>query len=418
MTKACKSVGIMATWLLCFMAIGCQPVFKDRDTGYRADLDYFSRELPKRHPDFFHQLDKGKFEKAVEKLDENIPQLSDAEVIVGFAELVAMSDDSHTSLSPLQRYRDFFPIICFWFEDGLRVAKTDKKYTDLIGARLVAIDGMPIESVIERVEKIFPAENEAVRMQSLPRYIMSGDILHALRITRSAEQAKFELEMEGGGRVTHELPVLPVGSMLFTEGRPEGKKLPLERRHDDKNFWSIYLPEYRTVYLKYRRCKQSWKVPFDPFARKTMKQAKERGAEKLVIDLRQNGGGNSGIADPFIRRLKSHPTFSRPGGLFVLIGRRTYSSAILNAIKLKKECGAVLVGEPTGGVPNHFGEVKTMTLPYSGLTLRHSTRFFSPMPEEKGKTLRPDIVVMPTWESFSEGNDLALRACLDYGNTQ
>lgn len=399
---------------LLFVTGGCQPVFKNRDEGFRADVTFIARELPRRHPDLFHQLEKEDFERAAEDLEKEVSQLSDAQVIVGMAKLVAMADDSHTSLSPMQRLDDLFPIICFCFDDGIRIVKADKGFTDLIGAKVLSVDGMPIEQVTTKLEDVFPAENEAVRLQGLPRYLMSADVLHALRITRSAERASFELEIPGGGRGTHELPAIPVSDMVFSEGRDPDKKLPLERRHDGKNFWSVYLPEYKTVYLKYRRCRQTWHEPFDSFARKTIRQAEERGAEKLVIDLRQNGGGASAIADPFIRRLKRHPTFGQRGRLFVLIGRRTYSSAILNAIKLKKECDAILVGEPTGGVPNHFGEIKTVDLPYSGLTMRYSTRFFRPMPEEKGNTLRPDIVVMPTWDAFRRGEDPALRACLDY----
>ena len=37
---------------------------------------------------------------------------------------------------------------------------------------------------------------------------------------------------------------------------------------------------------------------------------------------------------------------------------------------------AIFIGEPTGGRPNHFGEVKSFNLPNSGLSVRYSTKYF------------------------------------------
>ena len=39
------------------------------------------------------------------------------------------------------------------------------------------------------------------------------------------------------------------------------------------------------------------------------------------------------------------------------------------ALSLKEKAGALLVGEPTGGKPSHFGEVKSFELPVSGLSV-------------------------------------------------
>ncbi len=55
------------------------------------------------------------------------------------------------------------------------------------------------------------------------------------------------------------------------------------------------------------------------------------------------------------------------GKIFVVIGRRTFSSGLLNAHDLAARTRAILIGEPTGGKPNSYGEVESFTLPRSGL---------------------------------------------------
>ncbi len=77
---------------------------------------------------------------------------------------------------------------------------------------------------------------------------------------------------------------------------------------------------------------------------------------------------------------------------------------MLNAIDLKQKAGAVLIGEPTGGKPNHYGEVKRVTLPHSGLTLSYSTKYFSRYKKDTS-TLRPDIELLWSFDDFSSLKD-------------
>jgi uncharacterized protein (TIGR03437 family) len=76
----------------------------------------------------------------------------------------------------------------------------------------------------------------------------------------------------------------------------------------------------------------------------------------------------------------------------VIIGRRTYSSAILNAISIRQGGPVSLVGEPSGGSPNSYGEVQTLTLPNSQLNVSYSTRYFS-FPGYPAGSMMPDVAL-------------------------
>jgi C-terminal processing protease CtpA/Prc len=113
--------------------------------------------------------------------------------------------------------------------------------------------------------------------------------------------------------------------------------------------------------------------------------------------------------------LKKRPHFLKKGSTYVLIGRRTFSSAILNAIDLKKQTSAIFVGEPTGGKPNHYGEVQMMRLPQSGLPVTYSIKYFRVLDDDP-ESLEPDIFVEPGISDYLEKTDPVLNYVLEKRN--
>jgi len=132
----------------------------------------------------------------------------------------------------------------------------------------------------------------------------------------------------------------------------------------------------------------------------------------VVLDLRNNEGGNTAVLKPllagFADRISSG-AIPPSAVAAAIIGRETFSSAVLNAVELKQS-GLTLVGESAGWNPNGFGEVHSFTLPYSGLLVSYSTRKFSP--GVPGSSLDPDVAVDVTWADYAAERDAFLAAAL------
>ena len=154
-------------------------------------------------------------------------------------------------------------------------------------------------------------------------------------------------------------------------------------------------------------------LPFATFSRELLNLLDTGNVDRLVIDLRDNTGGNAGILNPFIESIRSRSRLNQTGRLFVLINRGTASSGVDNAITLQSRTRPVLVGEPTGGKPNSFGEVRSFTLPYSGLTVNYSTRFFRLVAGDP-PALAPNVFVEYPWSAYQAGRDPVLEAALSY----
>ncbi len=173
----------------------------------------------------------------------------------------------------------------------------------------------------------------------------------------------------------------------------------------------------KTLYFKYNRCADdpAADMTFAKLMEGTLAFMKTKPVERFVLDLRDNGGGDSNIAAPLIAALAAHPTLNVRGRLFVLIGRHTFSSAVLNTLELKARTQALLVGEPTGGRPNHYGEVRHLTLPRTGWKISYSTKYFTtPLVKGDPDALVPDLPVEVTGVEWFSSRDPVMEAALAF----
>ena len=137
--------------------------------------------------------------------------------------------------------------------------------------------------------------------------------------------------------------------------------------------------------------------------------------EALIVDVRANGGGNNTTFGPLIQALQS-PSINRPGVLFGLIGRHTFSAAGNFVTVLQRDTRAILVGEPTGGAPNQYGDARNVALPHHpGILVRIATRYHSfGGPNDKRLTHEPQLSVPLRARDYFAGQDPVLRAALEY----
>nr|WP_286161278.1 S41 family peptidase [Clostridium sp. KNHs214] len=91
-----------------------------------------------------------------------------------------------------------------------------------------------------------------------------------------------------------------------------------------------------------------------------------------------------------------------PTKLYVIVGRRTFSSGILYVLEFQKLTNAKFFGEPTGGKPIHYGDMRNMTLPNSKLNITYSTKFLKTSTNE-ADTFTPDFIIEPSIKDYLKG---------------
>jgi C-terminal processing protease CtpA/Prc len=384
----------------------------------RDDIEVFAEELPRRHKELFFQLEEEEYRRRLRQLEEQLPRLSEAEVEIELRRLLSDVGDSHTDLMP--RMEQVYPLRFTRFQEGMFLRQADTAYAEMVGMELTAVDGTPLTEVRRRIAEIVPNENEMQLWIKVSMYLSLPYYLKALGIVEG-ETASFALRDGEGNR-----HVMKVRAITRSAGidwhRYLGGELPIPQDPADiplymKGQGTVYRMEYREserlLYIQYNSCREMEDYPFETFTEDVVQRIESVPVEKLVVDLRFNGGGDSRVFRPLLQELERDYKGGRDYDLFAVIGRDTYSSAILNAVDLKKKAGAVLVGEPTAGKPNHYGEIKRLELPYSGLQLSYSTKYFDIIDEDIN-TLVPDLQAVWSFRDFSEWKDGAMEVIRGY----
>ncbi|MBZ5623150.1 MAG: hypothetical protein LAQ69_31180 [Acidobacteriia bacterium] len=140
----------------------------------------------------------------------------------------------------------------------------------------------------------------------------------------------------------------------------------------------------------------------------------QKQAGKLIVDLRQNPGGNyfQGLHH-LIEPIRKLAAINRKGHLFVLIGPFTGSAAIIDSSLFHTKTEAILVGQPIGAKPTEYSERKQMKLPNSHLVVSYSVRFYQFAYNDENAT-RPDREIVPAWAETKTGHDPVIEWCLNY----
>ena len=152
-------------------------------------------------------------------------------------------------------------------------------------------------------------------------------------------------------------------------------------------------------------------------------EVKAQGIGNVAVDLRGNGGGNSMVANEFIRYLpvdtykvdgyihrlgcfmldftgdgytkinnEKYTDLTFDGNVFLLTDSGSFSSSMLFAAYVKDNDLGTIIGEPPGNDPNGCGDIAEFRLNNSGLYMSVSTKqFFRPDRECTDDLVMPDV---------------------------
>jgi Peptidase family S41 len=385
-----------------------------RDQRWREDIDFLASELPKRHINAFFKCKREDFDAAAAALRDSITSRSDADLTVGLMRLAAMLGDAHTGISPgvIKPPFHYFPLAIYWFSDGPVIAATRASEQDLIGCTLVRFGDTPAVEALQRVAPVFAYENEATFRNNAPRYLITAEVAQACGLINDAERVTITIRDAEGKERTAELAPMAQGERLTTKDQ-DNPKLPLYRQKRGQANWYELLPEEKALYFQYGRCADDPSLKVIALTNDILGAIDANNVERVIVDLRNNSGGNSAYLLAFIQGLKFRERLHKPGGVIVLIGRGTFSSAQLNAAKLKSDASATLIGEPTGQKPNAYGEVRSFTLPHSKIPVNYSTKHFQTESGDR-PSMEPDVRVELSSTDYFALRDPVLDAALNY----
>lgn len=355
------------------------------------DIDYLKDSLIRKHANLFANITKEEFNHNIETLKNIVNELDYEEMKVEISKIVASVKDAHTAvIFPSKRY---IPLKFYWFEEGIYIINTTEKYKDLLFKKVIAIENIKIEKVIDELSEVISYENQYLFKAQSMKYLQVAEVLYGLMIIDEVNRVKITVEND-----EFSIETVSISELVYME-----LDLPIYAENAGENYWHRYLEYRHELYIKYNACRESGKITIKHKIEESIRFIETNKIHKVTIDLRNNLGGDSRLINPLIEYLKSSSTINTKNNLKVIIGRETFSSALLNAYELKFKTNGRIVGEPSGGKPNCYGEILKFTLPNSKLMVSYSTKYYKLIEDDEVMALYPDELILESIEDYIKG---------------
>lgn len=332
-------------------------------------------------------------EERLSRLELASEPLSPSAFAVELCRIAALSDNGHTQCLPSGAGRDIcrhvvaiagdrppwcqlqkpdsevadfaaVPIAFHPFGEEFHVIGVEAKHSDLLGARLVAVERRPVAS-IRGVLRSFAGGTLAHRDQRAAEVLASPEQLHAVGLSRGDDSVLYEFVAPDGRRAERRFAVLrPAAAPDSWRGLPAADRLPWAFREPQRPFRYRDAPEIDSIVVQLRQNADAADENIAGFLEKAEAQREALGRKHVVLDMRFNGGGNFLLTRDFMLRWPARV----PGRFFVLTSRRTFSAAIAGIAYLKQAGGGrvSIVGEPVGDRLMFFSDGLPIQLPHSG----------------------------------------------------
>jgi hypothetical protein len=386
--------------------------------AWSDDVMHLVGEIERVHPNPFAGVPREEFEAAIDAFLGGIegrlagPNGEEANVVelMRLVALLARGGREGHDLVWSTEF-DLLPVQLYRFDDGWFVIDARPGNEALVGKEVTAIACLPIEELAKKVAPLLSRDNEWNLLEKLPHALVTPAILRGLGIQKLVGPVSVSVR-EGGA--SHDVALAPIHGGFPREALPPRGELPSARGRE-KSWWSEVLPESHALYVQYNavRTADDSGAKLKSFADTLAPLVERQKLERVVLDLRWNGGGDNTTFGPLIDALKD-PRIDRPGRFFALIGRQTFSAAGNFTTALDRATGAVFVGEPTGGAPNQYGDARDVTLPnHPALMVRIATRYHVfAAPDDPRLTNEADLRVPWTSSDYFAGRDPVLQRAL------
>jgi tetratricopeptide (TPR) repeat protein len=398
---------------------------------WQEDLKFLQETVHQEYPFLFKKTTVKEFDAAVEKLHQDIPNLQEHEIVIGLARLVSSFKYGHTVLGFRYQPHSFhqLPLNFYQFKDGLFVQGVHKDYKEALGAKVIAIGGVQTKEALKAIYPVVPAENDQFFKAYAGIYLSIPEVLHAQGIIKDFSK-DVELTLERNGKTFKQsFTSLPKGERvpttyglvqrdsLWMDSRQQGTT-PYYLKNLDKIYYYEYLPNQKTVYVRHSQIQDDPSEDIPTFYDRLFDFIDTNNVERLVIDVRLNGGGNNYKNKPIITGILKSKKIDQIGNLFVIIGRRTFSACQNLVNEMSNYTNAIFIGEPTSENINFYGDNNRVELPNSKIPAYLSFAWWQDKPQWEGRDwLAPHIAVDLASEDYVLNRDPVLETALSFEAT-
>jgi len=145
---------------------------------WKEDIIFLQESLKKKHPGVFDKITEETYNKYFTNLINDVNDISSEQIQFRLMEIFAFIGDSHSGLRGyFTKENKVIPINLYSIQDGYYIINTDEKYKKYLGNKVVSINKVPINEIIEKIKTLIPHENDSVLKSFLTSYLKDVNIL-------------------------------------------------------------------------------------------------------------------------------------------------------------------------------------------------------------------------------------------------
>lgn len=420
------------------------------------DFDFLVNAIKQTHPNPYSVISKSEFDNKVSNIRKSFQDsLTLKEYYRLIAPFVASLQDGHTFLTfpgikLLNANDNLLPYIIKADIEKPHLKVTENISDDYlqipVGAEILKINNYTAEEIIQKIIDNTSGESKAYRLKMGANLIMFAIIFGTFYELEETAKVEYKFENQTFKKT---IPTVTYTNLMeiAKNRKPNNKNNNIEV----PNFSLTLKSELKTAILEIRYFGD--KTKFQDFLKESFKTINDKKIKKIVIDIRENGGGNSKLGDELLKYLSPKPfkqfdqtlikysqlqkdvykrycesdtqycstynyvktknngeveTFSVEdlieayqkserfnGKIYLLTSTRTFSSAMTFTQAFKHYKIGKIIGEETGGWIVSYGDRITTSLPVSNIPLSISTKkFYSIGATDKDlHGVKPDIEI-------------------------
>lgn len=365
-----------------------------------SDMNELMNTLKRIHPKFFGGVPKEvetAYKRALEKLS-NMSEITVLDLQIAMEKTVSPLHDAHTRV--------------FNTNDGandlFRYDYTEKVKNDW---EISAVNGIPFDEFFGTVSDRYSFEVEEWAIKDIIYALANNSGLDYLGLNTDSLTLEFTRKNETQTITYSESDFLP-----YDEYMERNAEYYTDRAEETTSFVRYEIDEdHSLAVLTLDNC--DYNEVYRETLREMFTKVKNMNLHNVAVDLRNNGGGSSLVADEFIRYLNVDkynavsmswrlgffmPYFDGGqnndrideltfmGNVYVLTSNDTFSSAMLFAEYIKDNSLGTIIGETPGNAANACGDITYFQMHESGLILTCSTKIFT-----RADSDNPELVITP-----------------------
>ena len=435
------------TALLAVIILTCTgSVSAQRADSLKADLRLLKNRLLSIHPDVYAYTSENRWTGLFDSCYQQINDDTDERQFYGIVKiLLSAVGDGHLSTGVAPSFAQFIhtensylPLLTYVTENSIFITNSVDN-TIPPGSRLISINSHPVNAMLEKMEGYLMSDG----YNNTKKALLLNQIFYFYYYLAYGYSGGFTVAYEDPSGQEKTVALSSVKEPLINALKtPEATTPLLSFSVTDDKIGILTIRTFSFTDL------QEAKLDYPAFLEQSFRQVKKAGIKKLIIDLRDNGGGRDAYGVLLYSYLSKQPFHyyrylekdkkklsGRPGlgvqdpaalhydyPVAILTSGQTFSAAAEFCAVAYSYDRAVFIGEETGGgyEGNHSGQLIETVLPFSKVSIWIPTvKYVMEVhpPKQTGRGTIPTKPVQIPVEAYIHQEDKVMEAALQWARS-